>query len=113
MPAEPFREEARDKNCDDAVEIGGARADRYEREHIGGAVDDRCPAALEERPPSPEHDRSGEYELDPVDGSYRERMLEGLPRNHFRHRKEEYRQRQNQAYPKTPRHIYQLRVLFI
>jgi hypothetical protein len=40
------------------------RADQ--REHVEAAVDDRLPAAHEERPAAPQHHRRGERELDPA-----------------------------------------------
>src|SRR3546814_20127404 len=49
----------------EAVEEGRADADRDQREHVEVARADRGPAALEERPPGPEHDRRGQRELHP------------------------------------------------
>ena len=48
---------------DHAVAVRGADAERDQREHVQVAVDDRRPAALEERPAAPEHDRRREREL--------------------------------------------------
>src|SRR3546814_20554607 len=65
VPAEGRRKDARHDRRDEAVEEGRADADRDQREHVEVARADRGPAALEERPPGPEHDRRGQRELHP------------------------------------------------
>src|SRR3546814_20651256 len=60
VPAEGRRKDARHERRDEAVEEGRADADREQREHVAVARADRRPAALEERPPRPEHDRAGD-----------------------------------------------------
>ena len=50
---------------DHAVDVRDANAHGDQREHVRAAIDDRRPAALEERPAAPEHDRSGQHEFDP------------------------------------------------
>ena len=63
--AECWRKDLREDGRDEAVEVGDARAHRDQREHVGGAVDDGGPAALEERPSAPENHRRGERKFDP------------------------------------------------
>ena len=52
----------------DAVDVGRARPERDQREHVEAPVHERGPAALEERPAAPEHDGRREHELDPARG---------------------------------------------
>ena len=54
---------------DDAVEIGGADAEADQRPHVRAAVDERFPAALEERQRRPQHHRRGQRELEPAQAS--------------------------------------------
>jgi hypothetical protein len=54
------------KRADHAVEPRDARTHRDEREHVEVARHDRPPAADEERPARPQHDRSGDRKLDPI-----------------------------------------------
>ena len=49
--------------ADDAVAVRRADAERDQREHVQVPVHDRRPAALEERPAAPEHDRRRQREL--------------------------------------------------
>jgi esterase/lipase superfamily enzyme len=49
-----------------AVNPGDTGAEGDQREHVEVARDQRLPSAPKERPPSPEHDRRGEEELQPV-----------------------------------------------
>ena len=42
-----------------------AGAQRYQRKHVGGAVSDRRPPALEERQPAPQDHRRGKRQLNP------------------------------------------------
>ena len=65
MPRNAGREERRGSGGDHAVEPGRARAERDQREHVEVAVDQRRPAALEERPPCPQHHGRCSSELDP------------------------------------------------
>ena len=64
--SERRREDARREGRDHAVDPGHARAHCDEREHVQAAVHDRLPAAHEQRPARPQHDRSAEEELEPV-----------------------------------------------
>src|SRR3546814_5953816 len=70
----------------EAVEEGRADADRDQREHVEVARADRGPAALEERPPGPEHDRRGQRELHPGRPGLRNEM----EAEHVRARSEEH-----------------------
>ena len=64
--AERRRKDAGRDSGDDAVDPGDAGAERDQREHVEVAGDQRLPAALEERPARPQHDRRGEHQLHPV-----------------------------------------------
>jgi hypothetical protein len=52
------------KGGDDAVSIGHAGAHADQREHVGAAIDERSPEALEERQAAPEDDGRGQGEFD-------------------------------------------------
>ena len=65
-PAEGGREDPGRERRDHAVEIGRADAEPDQRPHVGAAVAERRPAALEDRPAGPEHDRRRQRELQPV-----------------------------------------------
>ena len=64
-PAERPGKDCWEQGSHQAVRIRHARAHGDEREHIGGALDDRSPPALKERRTSPEHDGSGQDEFEP------------------------------------------------
>jgi hypothetical protein len=66
MPAKSRRENIGRDGADQAVGIGHAGAHRDQGEHVEIARRQRLPAAHEKRPAGPEHDRGGEYELNPV-----------------------------------------------
>ena len=90
---ERFRKNIGEQSCRDAVHVRRADADGDQREHIEASIDDRLPAALEERPTAPEHDRRGEDELKPREQTRRALVLQRLARQHVRHRDDEQRQR--------------------
>ena len=58
------------------------------------AVDDRCPAALEERPARPQHDRRRADQPDPVRQPHVEASAEPHAEHHVAHRQQEHRQTQ-------------------
>ena len=60
------RKQAGRQNPDHAVEPRHAGTHGDQREHVQIAREERLPAAHEERPAAPEHDRRGEHELQPV-----------------------------------------------
>ena len=64
--AEGRGKQAREQRRDHAVGIGDAHAKADQREHVQAAVDERLPAAHEERPCAPEHDRRRQHEPKPA-----------------------------------------------
>ena len=60
------RKDAGREHHDRAVEPRHADADRDQREHVEVSVDERLPAAHEERPARPQHDRRAQRELHPA-----------------------------------------------
>jgi hypothetical protein len=89
--------DARDERGHNAVDPRHADAERDQREHVGAAVDDRLPAAHEERRTAPQHDRGGQQELE--------------PRQPLRHRQPHDHRGQHGAHAKAPRHVGELFVL--
>ena len=84
------RKQAGRERRDEAVEIGGADAERDQAEHVEDAVDDRRPAAHEERPARPQHDRRREHELNPDRDLRRNVVVQverGKMRAHFQDRR--------------------------
>jgi hypothetical protein len=57
--AERGGEDSGRDGCDHAVDVGDAGAEADQREHVGAAVDQRGPEALEEGESAPEDDGSG------------------------------------------------------
>ena len=102
---EAFGEDARDQGGNQAVEVGGARPQCDQGKHIEVAADDRGPAALEERPARPQHNRCGEYELDPHGDPRRHEIVQPQSRDMTAHLKNEHRQCQDQPDPATPGHV--------
>src|SRR5208282_491892 len=51
------REELRKERRNKAVKIGGTGAKANQGEHVGAAIDERCPEALDEGPATPKYDR--------------------------------------------------------
>ena len=89
-----------------AVEIGRARAHGDQREHIWTAVDDRCPAALKERPAAPQHHRRRQRKLDPdCEPSRTTLHCAALPAIISPMAIEQNRRGQRQADPEAPRHV--------
>ncbi len=77
------------------------------REHVEPAVDHRGPAALEKRPPAPQHRRRRQRQLHPnrSAGPRSERCGDVLA-----HRDRHQRHRQRHPDPEPPRHVAQLGV---
>src|SRR6266850_815117 len=71
----------RDCGCD-AIQIGRSGAEGDEGEHVEAAIDDRGPAAHEERPAGPEHNRRCQEELHPRGYAWRYEMAQRLARQH-------------------------------
>ncbi len=91
---------------DRAVEIGDAGAHRDQGEHVEIAGDQRLPAAHEERPARPQHDRGGEGELQPVrQGLIDPAVRAGEMRAHFQHH---HRQGEREPDPEPARHVGKL-----
>ena len=65
MRAQRGGENLRGDGGDHAVDVSDAGAEADQREHVGAAVDERRPEALEEWQTAPEDDRSGEGEFEP------------------------------------------------
>ena len=107
-PAERFGEAPWQQRADQAVEVGRARSQGDQREHVEVARAQRGPAAHEEGPAAPEHDGSGESELSPEQHSRRERTRERLPREHLGHGDPEYGRGQREAHPEAARHVVEL-----
>ena len=68
VAAEGGREDAGRERRDDAVDPGDAGAHGDQGEHVEVARDERLPAAHEEGPAGPQHDRRRQQQLDPVRG---------------------------------------------
>ena len=92
----------------DAVAIGGADAKRDQREHVQVAVDDRCPAAHEERPSAPHHDRRREREQNRVQPAVRHHAMQRLAGQHLRQHERENRRGQQRRPAEPPRHVLEL-----
>ena len=60
------REQSGREHRDEAVGVGDQHADGDQRPHVGAAVHDRGPAALQERPAAPQHHGRREDQLDPA-----------------------------------------------
>ena len=63
MPREAVRHEVRHHHGERAERERGSRAYGDQREHVETAVHERRPAAYEERPATPQHDRRRQQEL--------------------------------------------------
>ena len=102
-PAEAGREDAGCQGRDHAVEVGGARADPDQGPHVRAEVPERGPAALEDRPAGPEHDRGRQRQLQPVSDLAGHQRPE--PEQMIAHDPEQQRQSQRRADPKPPAHV--------
>jgi hypothetical protein len=104
-PAERGREQA-GPDGHDAVEPGDAGAHGDQREHVEVARLERLPAAHEERPAGPQHDRRGQRELQPVRELLAQQHVQaGEVPAHLQH---DHRRGQREADPEAARHVGQL-----
>ena len=77
-PAKRHRKNLWERRGHNAVEIRGARPQADQRKHVWAAVNKRCPKTLKKRPTTPQHDRRGEDEFDPVAERGREMQTENF-----------------------------------
>ena len=91
---------------DDAVEERCADPERNQREHVGAAMNDRRPAAHEQRRAGPEDDRDRERELQPVGPPGN--PVHEIRRNHSEHRKQHHRQPEDSGDVEAPLHVDEL-----
>ncbi len=96
---------------DRAVGPCHAHAEGDQGEHVQAAVDERGPAALEERPTGPQHHWRREHELDFLQQRSRHESVGEIRRQVGDHRHDEHRRRQHDADPEPSRHVDELRVL--
>ncbi len=101
------REQAGRQNPDHAVEPRHAGTHGDQREHVQIAREKRLPAAHEERPAAPEHDRRGEHELQPVRPRADKHMQIEQVAAHLEH---DDGQREHESDPEPPRHVGKLGV---
>jgi hypothetical protein len=106
MALEGGGEDLRRNGTDHAVGVGDASAHRDQREHVEVAGAQRLPAANEERPARPQHDRRCDGKLDPVrPGRIDQAVSADEMSAHF----EDHRGRgEHRADPETPRHVGKL-----
>ena len=102
-PTEGRREDPGRDRRDHAVQIRRADADPDQGPHVWAELLERCPAALEDRPPGPEHDRRRERQLEPVRHLPRDGVTQ--PQKMLAHHPDQQRQRQRGADPETPTHV--------
>jgi hypothetical protein len=88
-----------------AVEVGDAGAERDQREHVEPAIDDRGPAAPEERPAAPQHDRRPEDQLHPDRKARGEEDVERGLVEMLGHDDGQQRQRKRDTDPEAPRQV--------
>ena len=109
---------------DHAVDVGDAGAQPDQREHVGAAVDERRPEALEERQAAPENDGGGENEFEPGENRTPgvatsvavgdvESAHESAWPEHAAHGDREQRRGQDDADPEAAGHVAQFRILFV
>ena len=80
-----------------------------EREHVEPSGAHRQPAALEERPAAPQHDRRGQQPLEPPDAGT-ESVMQIHAWYHVGHRHDEHRQREGETDPEAAGHVDEFRV---
>ena len=104
------RKQPRREGRGEAVEIGGADAERDQAEHVERAVANRGPAAHEKRPAGPQHHRGGEHELKPHRDLRRDVVVQVHAREMRSHFQDDRRARERGADPETPGHVEELGV---
>ena len=102
------REKAGRQHRDHAVGIRHARAHGDEREHVEVAGHERSPAAHEERPAGPQHDRRRESELHDIRHASGKQRPKQMPAHFQRH----HGQRKREPDPEAARHIGKLGIGF-
>ena len=105
MLAEGGREQARREGGDDGIEIGHARADGDQREHVEIARDQRLPAAHEEWPSGPQDHGRRQHELDEIRSVAWHKAMK--PEDVASHLQCEYRKCDDEADPEPPGHVDQ------
>ena len=103
-PREDFRSDGRD----DAVEIGRARAECDEAEHVEATVDERGPCAFEKRPTRPQYYGRRQNEFNPRRDDRRHETVQAESRNMTSHLQREDRKREDGSNPEPPRHVDEL-----
>ena len=103
--AERLREKPGQRDGDDAVEPGDARAHGDQGEHVEVAREQRLPAAHEERPAGPQHHRRGQGELQPVGRLLAQQHVQ--VREMAAHLQRHDRHRERAADPQAARHVQQ------
>ncbi len=86
-----------------AERVGGADAERDEREHVEMPAHNRRPPADEKRPAAPKDDRRRQTELDPIESAPVD-----LVRQQIEDHERKNRQCQDKRPPKPPRHVREL-----
>ncbi len=104
VPREALRDEPREQHGERAERERGSRAHGDQREHVEAAVHDRGPAADEERPSAPQHDRRRQQELDESERPIRQGARDRLAGDHLRHCQNEDRRGQDEADPEPSAH---------
>ena len=113
VAAERRREQPGRQRRDHAEAERRPDAERDQREHVQVAVHHRRPAADEERPAAPQHDRRGQRELRPGHRRRRHDVLQRLPRQDVRDHEGEDRQRERERDAEAPRHVVELGVALV
>ena len=105
MPAKRGRKDLRGDGRDEAVDISDAGSHRDQGEHVEVAGHQRLPAAHEERPARPDHDRCRRDELNPV----RQRLVDpAMAADQMpAHLEDDCGQRQHEADPEPSGHVRQ------
>ena len=86
-----------------------------QREHVGAAVHERRPAALEEGPARPEDDGRGESEFDPrrCQAAGNSALNAATPAKHAAHRDGEQRRSEGDADPEAAGHVAEFGIFFL
>jgi len=109
MLAQGRRKEAGSKSCGQAIQIGGADAQRDQGEHVGRAIYHRGPSSLKERPRAPQHDGRRERELNPHRRRHGHVLVQMQPRQVTSHFQGEDGGRQHGADHEATGHVLEFR----
>ena len=108
LPVERARQNARESERDDAEAEGGSDAETDQAEHIEPPRNERAPREHEERPSTPQDDRSCEQGLEPREPRcLADKFLRSRP-FHLGHREKKQRERQHGARYEASCHALQL-----